>query len=157
MPIVAAAGLVACHTEQPDFTMPQSMISEAQAKSTLGKNPRWLHYTDKPALFRGVRNRAYGYCFAHGRIDLQCASEQDDAVEGAVLALDIASDQARMRDKSSLGIKEHFVATNPEVAPRVAKFCWALYKDHGAADARILSVCLGNLTDYSPLLPLPVP
>ncbi|HEY0164541.1 MAG TPA: hypothetical protein VGB39_04115, partial [Sphingomicrobium sp.] len=80
-----------------------------------------------------------------------------DAVEGAVMAVHVAAAQAQMKDKDSLGNKENYVATNPAIAPRVENICWALYKEHGAADARILSVCLGNLTDFSPLIPLPVP
>jgi len=117
----------------------------------------WLRLTDKRDIFKRVRDRAYGYCLSGASIDEKCASEQDDAVEAAVMALHIAAAQAAMKDKDKLGLKEHYVATNPAIAPRVQNACWALYKEHGATDARILSVCLGNLTDYSPLIPLPVP
>ena len=113
--------------------------------------------TDKGDLFKRVRDRAYRYCMSGTNINVKCASEQDDAVESSVMALNIVAAQAQMRDKDRLGLKEHFVATNPAIAPRVENACWTLYKEHGAADARILSVCLGNLTDYSPLIPLPVP
>jgi hypothetical protein len=116
-----------------------------------------MNLTGKGDLFKRVRERAYGYCLSGANIDQKCASEQDDAVEGAVWALNIAASQAEMKDKHGLGLKEHYVATNPEITPRVVSTCWALYEEHGAADARILSVCLGNLTDFSPLIPLPVP
>src|SRR4051794_16056371 len=133
------------------------MIAEAEAKSARGAIPNWLQFTDKRDLFERMRDRAYGYCQSGATIDLKCASEQDDAVEASVIAMQIAADQAKMKGKDKLGIKENYVATNPEIPPRVENACWALYKEHGAADARILSVCLGNLTDYSPLIPLPVP
>jgi hypothetical protein len=72
------------------------------------------------------------------------------------MALNIAAAQAAMKNKDTLGRKERYVATNPNVARAVVSSCWALYTEHGAADARVLSVCLGNLTDYSPLARLPV-
>ncbi len=88
---------------------------------------------------------------------MKCALQQDEAVAFAVGAIVLAKAQRGMADKSTLGTKEYWVATNPNIAPRVANTCWALYKEHGASDARLLSVCLGNLTDYSPLISLPVP
>jgi hypothetical protein len=108
-------------------------------------------------LFEGVRDRGYAYCIANGHIDPRCASEQDEAVRFAVVALVIARDQQRMPNKEGLGLKEQWVATNPEIVADVLNQCWALYKQHGAKDARLLSVCLGNLTDASPLVQLPIP
>ncbi len=87
---------------------------------------------------------------------MECASKQDEAVEASVIAIHVASAQAEMTNKDALGAKERWVAMNPDIAPRVEKECWSLYEEHGAADARILAVCLGNLTDYSPLIQLPV-
>lgn len=135
----------------------KQMIQAAQARSFWGARPKWLEFTDKSELFKRVRDRAYAYCFSSGEIETACAQQQDDAVQDAVLTLLIVGDQQRMRDKEKLGTKEYWVATHPEIAARVAKSCWALYIEHGASDARILSVCLGNLTDYSPLVDLPVP
>lgn len=154
----AGLGLVACQSPTEDAASSrQAAIRQAEAKSHRGANPNWLQLTHKGDLFKRVRDRAYGYCLSGANIDEKCASEQDDAVEAAVLAIYLAAAQAEMKDKDKLGLKERYVATNPDVAPRVENACWALYKEHGAADARILSVCLGNLTDFSPLIPLPVP
>jgi hypothetical protein len=133
-----------------------SIVHDAEAKSFWGANPAWMIQTDQKELFRQVRDRAYAYCLRGSKVDTKCAAEQDDAVESAVAALFIAAGQAAMKDKSTLGRKEYYVATNPRVAYKVRSACWALYDEHGASDARILSVCLGNLTDYSPLATLPV-
>ena len=150
-------GLVACDLGSRDAGSPtQTMIAEAQARSTQGARPKWLQFTAKRDLFQRVRDRAYGYCFRGAIVDVSYASEQDDAVQASIMALELAAAQAEMKDKDRLGLKEKYVATNPEIVPRVQNACWALYKEHGAADVRILSVCLGNLTDYSPLIPLPV-
>lgn len=154
----AVLGLAACGFPSREAgSQTQTMIADAQAKSTYGTQPKWLRLTNNRDLFQRVRDRAYGYCLKSANIDRECASEQDDAVQASVLALQVATDQAEMKDKDGLGKKEQYVATNPEIVPRVQAACWALYREHGAADARILSVCLGNLTDYSPLIPLPVP
>ena len=154
----AGLGLDACQSPTPDTASSrQAAIRQAEAKSGRGANPSWLQLTNKGDLFKRVRDRAYGYCLSGANIDEKCASEQDDAIEASVMALNLAAAQAEMKDKGRLGLKEHYVATNPAIAPRVENACWALYKEHGAADARILSVCLGNLTDFSPLIPLPVP
>ena len=133
------------------------MIAEAEAKSTRGANPIWLQLTDKDDLFKRVRDRAYGYCLSGPTLDQKCTIKQDDSVEASVFAMNVAAAQAEMKNKDFLGRKENYVATNPAIASGVENACWSLYKEHGAADARILSVCLGNLTDYSPLIPLPIP
>jgi hypothetical protein len=135
----------------------EAIVKKAEAKSFWGANPSWLQFTTQKDLIRRVRDRAYGYCLRGSGVDAQCASAQDDAVQSSVMALMVATAQAAMKDKDKLGTKEYYVATNPDIARRVVSSCWALYKEHGAADARILSVCLGNLTDFSPLVPLPVP
>ena len=151
----AALGFSAC--KEGDAQSGKALIAKAEAKSARGANPVWLQNTDNDDLFKRVRDRAYGYCLSGANIDEKCASEHDDAVEAGVLVLNISAAQADMKDKDRLGLKEHYVATDPTITPRVANTCWALYKEHGAEDARILSICLGNLTDYSPLIPLPVP
>ena len=160
--LIASVGLgqclIACQRSQQDsVSLRRTIIAAAQVRSFRGANPKWLELTDKEALFRLVRDHAYSYCLSQKSVDLKCTAEQDDAVEASVLALKVAVDQAAMTDKKRLGLKEHYVATNPIVATSVENACWALYKAHGSQDARILSVCLGNLTDYSPLIPLPVP
>ena len=153
---VTAVGLGACENGGSAFSG-RAQIAEAQAKSAKGANPAWLQVTDKPELFKRVRDRAYHYCLSGEGLNARCASEQDIAVEGSIMALNVVAAQSQMKDKDRLGLKERHVASDPMIAPRVENTCWALYKEHGAADARILSVCLGNLTDFSPLIPLPVP
>ncbi len=75
----------------------------------------------------------------------------------ATMALVTADAQRRMPNKATLGLKEQWVASNPQIVPQVLNECWGLYRQHGAEDARILSTCLASLTDASPLVPIPVP
>lgn len=147
--------MTGCHSVRADRSSIGSAIAEAEAKSFWGANPGWLSLTSQSDLFRRVRDRAYGYCLRGSVVEKKCASEQDEAVWASVMALYIAAAQAAMKNKETLGRKERYVATNPNIARAVVSSCWALYKEHGAADARVLSVCLGNLTDYSPLATLP--
>lgn len=154
---IMLALLSGCHLVAGNGSSDRSAIHGAEAKSFASANPVWLSLTSQKDLFRRVRDRASGYCLRGRTVEKTCASEQDEAVQSAVVALDLAAAQAAMKNKDSLGIKERYVATHPNVAQNVVSSCWALYKEHGAEDARLLSVCLGNLTDYSPLAPLPVP
>jgi hypothetical protein len=55
-----------------------------------------------------------------------------------------------------LGQTERWIADNPDVAARIRAYCWSLYTDHGSGDARILGSCLGNLSQYTALVRLPV-
>jgi hypothetical protein len=116
----------------------------------------WINLTGEEALFRQVRDRAYAFCLRDGAIDRHCAREQDHAVHSSVLAWLLVGEQRRMPDKSQLGTKERWVAEHPEIATGARAYCWALYNAHGRMDARLLSVCLGNLTDFTPLVDLPV-
>ena len=155
--VVAVVSVASCTDNQTRATTQSVFIKRAQARSLYGANPKWLEFSNQRDLFRRVRDRAYGYCLSGTAIDMRCAAEQDKAVSSSIGAIEVADAQRGMANKGRLGRKEYYVATNPEIVPRILNKCWALYKEHGAADARILSVCLGNLTDYSPLVPLPVP
>jgi hypothetical protein len=130
--LVLVSGLLECQSDTPDAATTQRVIEESQAKSRYGAKPNWLKFRD-----------------------VECASKPDEAIEASVIAIHFASAQSEMTNKDSLGAKERWVAMNPNIAPRVTKQCWALYEEHGAVDARILAVCLGNLTDYSPHIKLP--
>jgi hypothetical protein len=154
--LVLVSSLLGCQSGTPSAETTQRVVEESQAQSVFGAKPNWLKFTDKPELFDRVRDQAYSYCLSGGRINMECADKQDEAVEASVLAIHVASAQAEMTNKDALGTKERWVAMNPDIAPRVTKECWSLYEEHGASDARILAVCLGNLTDYSPLIQLPV-
>jgi len=150
------AAVAAC-TDQTRASSRGVLIKQAEARSFYGANPKWLEFSNPRDLFQRVRDRAYAYCLSGSVMNMKCADEQDEAVSSSIGAIEVAEAQRGMTNKEKLGRKEYYVATNPEIVPRVLNTCWALYKEHGAADARILSVCLGNLTDYSPLVPLPVP
>jgi hypothetical protein len=155
--LVAAASVAAymfVHQSEPSSQL--SIIRGAQTNSYWRAEPKWLEFTDPPALFAGVRDRGYAYCLSNGQIDPGCAQDQDDAVHSAVLAILTVHLQRAMPDKSTLERSEYWVATNPDVAAGVVRDCWALYREHSASDARILSVCLGNLVRGT-LLDEPVP
>jgi hypothetical protein len=154
--LVALELTSSCHSSQ-GFARDLSLIREAQAKSVDGASPKWLDLSSQRDLFRRVRDRGYAYCLRGKTIEKNCASEQDAAVGAAIGAIFLAESQRDMRDKSGLTPKERALAFDPALLSRVLNTCWSLYKEHGAADARILSVCLGNLTDFSPLVPVPVP
>ena len=110
------------------------------------------------ARFRQMRDRAYEYCFLRdGAIDQTCSQEQDDALHSAAATLMNVETQRRMPNKSSLSDKERRVADDPRIVSQARSYCWSLYDAHGGRDARLLAICLSNLTDSSSLVPIPVP
>lgn len=151
-----ALAVAGCGAAGPDKSR-KFAIAEAQAKSTAGPNPVWLVSRDKDGFFKKVRDRGYEYCLSERNSGPKCTSEQDDAVLSSLMALETAAAQSGIVDKSELGRKERYVAENPVILAQVEAAFRSLYKEHGSRDARILSICFGNLTDYSPLITLPVP
>jgi hypothetical protein len=151
-----AAGLIVA-LPHPAAAPNSALIAEAQKASIYGLEPNWIDIAGNGSVFRAVRKRAYSFCFHDGVINRACAAEQDEAVLNTVSALNIASAQHQMTNKEVLGLKERWVADNPEIVLHVRSYCWNLYKVHGKSDARLLATCFGNLTDFSPLVPLPVP
>ena len=132
-----------------------TIIREAQSRSYWGSDPRWIDWTGEEGLFRQMRDAGYEFCLRSETLEATCAEQQDEAVHAAVLILMADSDQRAMEDKTSLSFKERWVAEHPEVSDRIRSYCWGLYNDHGARDARLISSCLGNLPAFSPLIELP--
>lgn len=105
-----------------------------------------------------MRARGYQYCQKNGSIDKDCAYLQDQAIIKSEFAIMISIGQQKMTEaqKNGLSDRERWVSFNPHIRNEVIDYCTRLYEDHGGRDARIFSVCLGNLTDFSPLVALPV-
>jgi hypothetical protein len=160
---LAAAGFVAGRMWPASLATPVAapgasaeIVAAAQRSSYWGLNPVWINFIGDEALFRRVRARAFAFCFRGQAIDPGCANDQDEAVHAVVLALLVADAQQHMTNKDRLGRKERWVANHPEIVSHTRSYCWRLYAAHGGMDARLLAVCLGNLTDFSPLESLPV-
>jgi hypothetical protein len=62
-----------------------------------------------------------------------------------------------MVDQNGLSLRERVVARNPQLRSDIIRYCTRLYADHGKQDVRLLAVCLGNLSEFSPLVTIPVP
>lgn len=60
-----------------------------------------------------------------------------------------------MADHSRLSLREQEVARNPKLRESIVRHCFGLYAEHGRKDARLLAVCLGNLSEFSPLVSIP--
>jgi hypothetical protein len=136
---------------------PSEEISRAQeAADKLLPQHRVRMFRDKPWL-KSLRQRGYEYCYRNDSIDVACAREQDEAVQSAFFAILISKAQQEMTDQNQLSLREREVARNPQLRTKIVRYCSRLYADHGKQDARLLAVCLGNLSEFSPLVEIPVP
>jgi hypothetical protein len=151
----AAGYLVTKPRSAPDPSAQE--ISQAQETANRLLPPVWIRmFRDKPWLTT-LRQRGYQYCYRNGSIDGGCAHEQDEALQAVFFAIDISNAQQGMTDRSRLSLREREVASHPQLRHHIVQHCFRLYSEHGMNDARLLAACLGNLSDFSPLVPIPVP
>lgn len=131
-------------------------ISRAQKAEDKLLPPMWVRlFRDDPWL-KGLRERGYRHCYRNGSVDPACARKQDEAVQAVFFAIDISKAQQKMANQSRLSLREREVASDPQLRTHVIRYCANLYAEHGNEDARILATCLGNLSEFSPLVPIPV-
>jgi hypothetical protein len=131
-------------------------LARAQVVNNKYLPPIWAdQFRETPHLKR-LRDQGYLSCYDADQFDLDCGREQDEAVQNVSLALMVAKAQSEMQDQRRLTPKEREVAGDPILRSKVVRYCWKLYQSHGGRDARVLAVCLGNLTEFSPLVPIPV-
>jgi hypothetical protein len=158
--LTAAIGFVAGYLiakPRPASNPSTLEISRAQKAEDKILPPIWARmFRDDPWL-NGLRERGYRYCYRSGSVDPACARKQDEAVQAAFFAIDISKAQQKMTDQSRLSLREREVARDPQLRANVIRYCSSLYAAHGNKDARILATCLGNLSEFSPLVPIPVP
>jgi hypothetical protein len=156
MMIAFAAGyLVAKPRSAPDPSAQE--IAQAQEAANRLLPPAWMRmFREKPWL-QTLRQRGYQYCYRNGSINEDCARKQDEAVQAVFFAIDISNAQQGMTDQSRLSLREREVASHPQLRHDIIQHCFRLYSEHGMNDARLLAACLGNLSDFSPLVSIPVP
>jgi hypothetical protein len=156
---MAAAFVVGLVIGRPRSVPTPSPREILQAQETANKYlpPFWRDKLRDDPKLKQLRDQGFAYCFRGGSIVLTCARKQDEAIQAVFFAIDISERQQKMTDQSSLSLREREVANNPQLRVDVLAYCSNLYADHGNQDARVLAVCLGNLSEFSPLIAIPVP
>lgn len=132
-----------------------AQVQQAEKASNALLPPVWARAFIENSKFKGLRERGYFYCYKAGLIDAACAQKQDEAIQSVFFALTVAEAQRQTKDRTGLSSREQEVASNPQVASAIRRYCWNLYVEHGRQDVRVLAVCLGNLTEFSPLVSIP--
>ena len=108
-----------------------------------------------------IRNSAYEYCLAKHPEDYSCPDVQDMSIKYAVdveIAVQIVIDAP---EKSYLlGMGEplgHTISLEPKRHNEARQYCFSVYEDAGASDARFLGPCLASTVggDYFGFLPVP--
>jgi hypothetical protein len=149
-----AVGLVIGRPRSVPIPSPREIL-QAQEATNKYLPPIWREkFRDDPKL-KQLRDQGYAYCLSGNSIVLTCARKQDEAIQNVFFAISISEAQQKMTDQSSLSLREREVARNPQLKAEVLAYCSNLYSDHGNQDARLLAACLGNLSEYSPLIGIP--
>jgi hypothetical protein len=151
----AAGFLIARPHLKPGASIQEIALAQQAGDKILP--PGWFRMFPDGTVLRNLRDRGYAYCDKSGSIDMECARKQDEAVQSVFFAITISDAQRKMVDQRRLSLREREVARDPELRSKVIRYCERLYVDHGGQDARLLAVCLGNLSEFSPLVPIPVP
>ncbi|MBB5714165.1 hypothetical protein FHS94_000988 [Sphingomonas aerophila] len=156
---MVVAFVLGVQTARPDpLSEPTSQeIAEAQQIGDRLLPRMWSGMFQNQAWLKALRRRGYIYCYQNRTISPDCARAQDEAIQNVFFALTISKAQQSMANQSELSPREFEVARNPELRSTVIRYCSRLYADHGQQDVRVLAACLGNLSDFSPLVAVPVP
>lgn len=154
MVIAFAAGYLTARPRPLPQPSPEE-ISRAQEAANKLLPPLWADMFEDQPWFKSVRRNGYRYCYRNGSIDAACARNQDAAIQSAFFAIEISKEQQKMADHSRLSLREQEVARNPKLRESIVRHCFGLYAEHGRKDARLLAVCLGNLSEFSPLVSIP--
>lgn len=153
--LVAAlvSSLAACGKVAPVKQPTAAAIEEAEGRSPVTPVRELIDRSRESAVWRGVRNRSYFYCYraARQQINKQCGAEQDEAIHRVLLSLLMSALVVRTHPNE----KTRYISTSKQSVAAAVHYCWQIYRDNGLRDARILDVCLSNLGDWGTVVPSP--
>lgn len=131
--------MAACGCSQKDAA--PASFSEAQAKSRMGPVSAWKIDPALPrAELQNMRDRAYRYCVSAKAGDRQCFVEQDLSLFEFARSFAIA--RFLISEDSPANFYAEGLRSDPKAFRRAVAYCYSIYSDHGAADARMLGPCV---------------
>lgn len=147
-------GASGCHQGPP--VPSQGQIRAAQAKQGLGPTTGWrLAPADWAKKTAEMRDRAYAFCMEKHPNDPGCLADQDQSLVLANHADSVAAMWIKQPDDGHDYARA--LAANPDSLPAVRAYCFSIYHDAGARDARMLGPCMQNMIggDYFGIVPVP--
>lgn len=145
--------LAGCSPSPGDVT--SDRIDTAQRNSKFGRTADWrISDANWSKNTETMRDRAYRFCIERYEANTNCFNEQDYSL--------IAANHSETNARRAIGKESdypHFdsIRVRPEAFDEARRYCFSVYQDAGAADARILGPCLSNAIggDFFGIVPVP--
>lgn len=151
-PFLISVLLAGCSPSTNDV---DAQIKAAQLASTFGATATWkLSDANWSTATPAMRDAAYRFCIERYGGDSNCFNEQDYSL---IAANHVESNVRRaIRGVSSAPFFDALRA-RPAAFDDARRYCFSVYRDAGARDARILGPCLSSATgsDFFAVIPVP--
>lgn len=152
LPFVISVVLAGC---SPSTNGMDAQIRAAQQASTFGATATWklsdaIWSTATPAM----RDAAYRFCIERHGGDGTCFSEQDYSL---IAANHVETNARRAIRSGSSAPFFDAIRARPAAFDDARRYCFSVYRDAGAQDARMLGPCLSSATgsDFFAIIPVP--
>ena len=149
---VIAVALAGCSPSPNDV---DAQMRAAQRASTFGATATWkLSDANWSKATPAMRDAAYRFCMERLAGDSTCFNEQDYSL---IAANHVESNVRRaIRGVSSAPFFDA-IRARPAAFDDARRYCFSVYRDAGAQDARILGPCLSSATgsDFFAIIPVP--
>lgn len=137
--LAAAIACLICSTAQAQAQVEE--VATRQERSQLGATEQWPL---DPALSRSeiqlMRDRAYGFCMVEKASDEGCIDEQDHSLFHYVSSFALVRLFRAERRPTNPFAAGHI--DDPSAFDGMQSYCYSIYSDHGARDARMLGPCM---------------
>ncbi|KQM57942.1 hypothetical protein ASE65_12330 [Sphingomonas sp. Leaf16] len=151
LPYIISALLAGCF---PSSNAVDAQVRSAQRASIFRATATWrLSAANWSRSTPAMRDAAYRFCIARHGADSTCFHEQDYSL----IAANHAETNARraVRSKSDASFFDA-IRSRPEAFDEARRYCFSVYRDAGAQDARMLGPCLSSATgsDFFSIIPV---
>ncbi|WP_230769399.1 hypothetical protein [Sphingomonas sp. Leaf4] len=144
--------LAGCSSLPGDAT--SDRIDAAQRAAKFGSTADWkISDANWSKNTRAMRDRAYRFCIERYEANTKCFDEQDYSL---IAANHSETNARRAIVKESGYLPFDSIRSRPEAFDEARRYCFSIYQDAGAADARMLGPCLSNATgsDFFSIIPV---
>lgn len=145
--VVLLAGCV------PSTAEADAQLRSAQQASTFGATTTWrLSTANWSKATPAMRDAAYRFCVERHGADTTCFLEQDLSL---IAANHVETNARRAIRTESDGPYADAIRARPAAFDDARRYCFSVYRDAGAQDARMLGPCLSSATgsDFFGIIP----
>ncbi|PXA88874.1 hypothetical protein DMC47_29505 [Nostoc sp. 3335mG] len=131
-----------------------AQIRTAQRASKFGAVAQWpLSIANWSKATPEMRNAAYRFCIERHGSDTTCFDEQDYSL---IVANHMETNARNAIRRESGDLFFDAIRARPEAFDDARRYCFSVYRDAGAQDARMLGPCLSSATgsDFFAIIPV---